>query len=223
MPEELNDNPDDTGDGADEPQYVTSEQLNRAISGHMKRLEGRLGASLKTSLAELMADRTPEPEPDTPEPDPDTSVAKPDPQMVALKRQLSALGNKLKASEDAQKASESKRQQATLRSAVNTALGELGMSGQHLKGATAALYHEGRVAVGEDGAALFRDQDGTELPLADGLRDWAASDEAKLYQAPRSPRGSGDRGHSQAVPTDKPGSLDEALGVISKGLEEMIR
>jgi hypothetical protein len=204
---------DATGSGGgsnsddDAGKYVTRDELaqivNAAVSGHTKRLEKRLGDSLVSQIvAQLKTDAGQGDDDGQDDGQDDDSgsagKAKSSPETIALKRQISALSNKLQKAEDGRAAEAKQRQAEALRSEARKLLGDAGISGRGLRGAMAELLQDGRVKLGEDGSHLFEDDDGTELPLADGLKGWASSDDAKLYLPPRDVRGSGDNGRGQA-------------------------
>ncbi len=192
-----NADPGETGDGADDPQYVTKEDLNdivnRAITGHTGRLEKRLGKSIAEAITALRAQDAPEDDGDDDDVDPDQpkAKAKPNPQV---QRQLTRHKNELKALQDKLESRDKAARDARLETAVTKSLGEAGLNGRHLRGARAFLYQEGKVFLDDDGSELFMADDGTELDLKEGMKEWLDSDDAKLYQPPRGASGSGDRG-----------------------------
>ena len=216
----------DNSDGNDSPKYVTTEQLNSAISGHMKRLEGRLGTTIGEAIATQMKAFAPKKDddvPSDPQADPAPDGGKVDPQITSLKRQLSTLNNRLQKSEDARADEATQRRQLGLRSAVMKSLGESGLSGPHLKAASAVLYQDGKVHVTDDGSHLFKDQEGLDVPLADGVRDWVASDDARLFLPPKDVRGSGDRGSDKTkLPKLKSDAMSQAYADAKEGVGKFL-
>jgi hypothetical protein len=81
----------------------------------------------------------------------------------------------------------------------------------------ALLYQNGRVKVAEDGAHLFVDTNGEELPLSEGLKTWAGSDDAKLFLPPREVKGSGDTGSGRLPKFE---SKDKKLEKIVSNAQE---
>lgn len=223
MANDPNANDGDTSNGTDTPQYVTPDQLNQAINGHVKRLETRLTSTLGNVIADKLKEFTPQPEADA---EPETQEQQPsgkvNPEMTALKRQLTTMNNRLQKSEESRAAEATQRRSDGLRSEVLRRLGEGGLSGQQLKAAQAVLYQDGKVRVDEAGTHLFLDSEGTELPLSDGLDSWLGSDESAFFRPPKDVRGSGDQGHRSAVPVTGNSEMDAAIAIATLGAQERL-
>ena len=213
--------------GGDEPKYITeadlSKVLNQAITGHVGRMETRLtktlGETVGTSIAEALAalNKKPDDKAD------DKGDDKPDHKVVLLERKLEKLTTDLATSQAGQEAESSKRKAESLRGDVTSALGDLDMTGARLRGAMSLLYAEGRVYIGEDGSHLFKDAEGVEFPLADGVKAWSSSEEAKLYMPPTNVRGSGDKNAGRAPKIFKDDSgLDKALQGALQGVNKFV-
>ncbi len=216
MSQEPNVNENDTSQGtnSDEPKYVTADDLNKtvnqAISNHLKRFEKTMGKTVGEQLKEALESFStssgdpspPEPQDQPPAADPPPAAIAPpapaddkprnDPAVTYLKGQLTTLSKRLEASEKSRAEERTQRQSESLRAAVTGGLGTIGLAGAHLDGAIASLYHNGSVFISDDGERRFRDDEGLDHPLLDGLRSWAKSEAAKLYIPPRGARGSGE-------------------------------
>lgn len=222
-PPDPNVDPDDKGNGGD-PKFVTQEQLsqvvNAAVSNHMKRLDGKLSTTITDAVAAALKANTPDP-PDDPPKDIDDPKAKANPEATALKRQVAQLETKLNKAVEEASDERTQRRSAGLKTAVMKHLGEAGLSGAHLKGASAVLYQDQRVRVTDDGDHLFIEADGVEVPLADGVKEWSASDDAKLFRKPVDVRGSGDGPHDQTklpkLPSDE---MSQAYADSVSGVEK---
>lgn len=228
-PNDPNVDPDGKGNGGD-PKFVTQEQLsqvvNAAVSSHVKRLETRMTATIGSAMRDVVAEQLKDvlPKPDDPPPkDPKPDDGKKDPAVAALERTVTQLTGKLEKAEGARAEEAKQRLQDALRTSVVKQLGEAGLSGPHLKGAQAALYQDGRVHVDDSGAQLFRDDDGTELPLTEGLKAWVGSDDAKLYLPPKGVSGSGDQGGDSTLPKLKDDGLNQAVSTALVGVQQRLR
>lgn len=213
--------------GGDAPKFITQEdfskELNKAITNHVGRMETRLtktlGATVGASITEALAALSKKPD-DAPE---NKGDAKPDGKQVLMERKLQKLTEDLETSNAARELEAGKRKDEGLRGDVVSALGDLNMTGQRLRGATAMLYAEGRVYIGEDGSHLFKDADGIEFPLSDGVKAWSGSEEAKLYMPPSNVRGSGDKGGGKPPAVFKDNDpLNVALQNAIEGVEKFV-
>lgn len=229
---------DPNADGGGKPnadgdaKFVTQEQLsqvvNQAVSSHMKRLDTKIGATMKDAVAEALKDMVQKAKDDDDPPGADPPAGggkgaddKPNPAMTALKRQVETLTTKLQKAEDDRAGEAKQRQRDGLKSAVLKQLGESGLSGQHLRGAQAILYQDDRVRIGDDGAHLFRNAEGEDLPLVEGVKEWIGSDDAKLFLPPKDVRGSGDRGSDNAaLPKTKDSAMNQALADAIEGVKK---
>lgn len=225
MPPDPNGNSSDNENG-DDPKFVTQDQLsqvvNAAVSNHLKRFESKLSGTIGSAVAEALKAHTPAASGDDPPNDPPADPnAKVDPAMTQMKREMTAMRNKLQKAEDATAAEAKQRKSDALRTTVLKQLGEAGLSGQQLRAAQAVLYQEGRVHVSEDGSHIFRDADGVDLPLSEGMKGWIASDDAKLFLPPKDVRGSGDRAAEGNIPTLKDSSMNQAVSDALDGVRKL--
>lgn len=197
--------------GADQPQYVTADDLarivNAAVTTHTKRLE--------TKLAEQIAAAMKPAEPNTPPAPSD----KPDPNAGALAKLQSDLAIERKAREDEKREREAEREKAKSSeqsSALATALRDAGIVDKTMaKAAQALLESDKSVARDELGLIKFKtvDKYGAEalVDLAEGVTAWAKSD-GLAFMPPRKVAGSGNTPPKGGAPaTGKPDPKAEAI------------
>lgn len=203
--------------GDDAPKYVTEEQLNRAITARFsdfakkseKTLADFLGkvettfAEKLTSLASASRDEEKPGKGD----DPTASPA-----YKALQKQLDE--NKAATAKiEAQRAAErAKGRDMGLRQSLTEKLSALGFSGLGLKHAIGVLVDASKAVryADDDGDdVLMRTEDG-DMPLEDGLRQWAKSEDAKLFLPPRGAGGSGNSPGAKGPNTAPPNARDAA-------------
>ena len=188
----------------DAPNYVTSEQLNRAITARFRsfenKLDGRLG-QITASLETLTSNAQPTSENNDEAPaEGDGSNA----QLVAMKNKLDNMSKKLEAKEQEAEMERQKQRSNSLRVAVRDALAAVGIDGTRGKQALGYLVDtESRVLWDGDELA-FRDNDGLNVSLSDGLKAWARTDDAKTYLPPRGVHGSGDIPRTGEPPNNDP-------------------
>tara|TARA_B100001123_G_scaffold418658_1_gene522928 strand:+ start:3260 stop:3937 length:678 start_codon:yes stop_codon:yes gene_type:complete len=213
----MSDNPQ--GNGApeapqgdvDSPNHVTTEQLNRAITARFrsfeKNLERQLSSQLETFAQQLQAPSGETQEASNVESKGDVE------QLAAMKRKLADVTRRFEDSQRLVEQERSARQAAKLRQTVSSALTEAGVDGSRLRHALGYLVDSAaRVRHDEDGEIVFRDDDGLDVPLKEGLSVWAKTDDAKLYMPPRHVSGSGDRPRNSARRGDTPGDKRAELG-----------
>lgn len=145
---------------------------------------------------------------------PTTPAESPDP-LAAMKAQwakdqrkaekrLRELEAKTAKAEQEAAAAKKRERDASLQTAVTDRLSALGIEGRRAKMAFGHLAKvEGRIYFDEDDEIVFRDEHGAEVPLADGLSEWAKSEDAELFMAPTGARGSGDRPRGKPPSTTK--------------------
>jgi len=86
----------------------------------------------------------------------------------------------------------------TVRNAIFESLAEHGLDQPRAKAAYASLHLDGRFESQVDDetdavTVLFRDDDGAQVPVKDGIRRWVKTDAAKIYLPPTGAKGSGSR------------------------------
>jgi hypothetical protein len=195
-------------DKGGEPKFVTEEQLNRAITSRFKDFEKKLDKSneglvttLSSKLEELVTGKL---ESLQPKPDDKGEGSKPageSPEMKAMARQLAEVQKALEKSNQEKDVERARSRDRDLRSKLQEALSGAGITGVQLKHAVGVLVDaEKRVRIDDDDRVLFKGDDGDELPLADGVKSWVKTDEAKIYLPPRGSQGSGDRSQGKGTP-----------------------
>ena len=174
----------------------------------------------ETVAAAIEESQKNQPKPPNPKPDDDdkTKIAD-NPEFRALQKQLE---EQRKATERIQAERDAERERAqntSLQQQALDGLAAVGLTdGARARHALLFLRGSGRLEWDEHGErVLYRDADGS-MPLADGLKNWAASDEAKIYLPPRGAGGSGGSPGSSA-PSQKPSGKDEAAAALSAALQ----
>jgi hypothetical protein len=86
----------------------------------------------------------------------------------------------------------------SVRQSIYEALSEHGLDAVRSKAAFASFKLDGRFEAQHDEdsdevTVLFRDDDGTQVPLRDGIKRWVKTDAAKIYLPPTGAKGSGSR------------------------------
>jgi hypothetical protein len=221
---------------ADGPKYVTIDELNRAItarlSDHAKKtakdfestFESRFGA-FTTSLDEKLARLAPA----TPESAPQKGKGKDDrdheaniaehPEFKKLSENNAKLQKAFELQQKAAAESQAKERAHTLRATLSDALTKSGIRPDALGLAVGKLIQlDGRVAWGDGDAIVYRDADGTEHALADGLSLWLKSGDANLFLPPRIPGGSGGGPGSRGGPPNQNDPDQVIKGLIGSTL-----
>lgn len=200
------------GDAGDAPEYITAEQLNRAISARFGEFQKKIEKSFEgiTSgitttvvgqVKELLASTQATPAP-TGDPKGANGIdIENSPVVKGLQRQLAehkAATEKLTAERDAEKAS---ARDQKLRSTIGEHLTKSGFDPKHIKAAIGNLIDvEKRVRFADDSDDIvFRDEAG-DVDISTGLKGWSKSDDAKIYLPPRGTQGAGDRSTGRTFP-----------------------
>lgn len=118
------------------------------------------------------------------------------PEILAELKQLRENQGKLekrsKEAEDARAQAEKKALINAERTALSEALIAKGIKKTMLPSAVALLYVEKqRIRTTEEGKRVFKNDDGEELPLEDGVAEWLKGEEGLEYMPPRSAGGAG--------------------------------
>lgn len=212
----------DTPEGSqqqDQPKYVTAEELNRAITARFSDFEKRqknsltqilaerdksisttlteslkelLGSSLDEKLAALKP-KEEEPKPKGNEVPPPGPKPEDSPAFKALQKKLEQLEKT--AADEAQKRQEAdaRRRDTELRTSVLKLLNGHSITGDRAELALGVLV-DAKKLVGyqpDSDEIVFKSGDDV-LPLADGLKAWVGTDQAKIFLPPKDIRGSGD-------------------------------
>ena len=193
-----------TGEGGNEPEFVTVAQLNSAITARLKAFETKqaqsfteLRAAHEASTGELKAlleSALPKQQPVA------GGAAELDPQKVienspayrGMKKAQEDLHLKIKELESARQEEARKARDATLDQRVSSLLGGGGVESKRLDAALTFLRGKSMVRHTEDGQPVFVEKDG-EVDLETGLKGWLKSEEATIYLPARNTQGSGTR------------------------------
>lgn len=211
------------GQGDDAPKYVTEEQLNRAISARFndfsKKLEKAnegLASTLTTKLEELVTGKLDALKPAGDGEGKGTKGAPTEsPELKSALKRIDDMSRQLETERQEKLAEKANARAKDLRQQVTEALTAAGISGVALKHAVSVLVDgEKRAKFDEEGERVLFRSDDDDLPLADGVKRWMKSDDAKIYLPPRGTQGSGDHAGGQRGPSgkgDKPMSAGAAL------------
>lgn len=205
---DLTDNGDEGNNTT--PEYVTGEQLNKAITARFKdheksfkktigeslgELTGQIDSLLSSRIEEMFAQKMSE-----------SGNAKSkngnegeDPRFNAMRKEIESLKAAAAHAEQQRAAAEQARLDAALRQKVHEELVRGGVDGVRAKHALGFLLDADKRVRYEDGEFVFRDNDG-DVPLEDGIKNWLAkSEDAKIYLPAKGIVGSGDRPSTKKV------------------------
>lgn len=196
-----------SGQGKDEPKYVTEEQLNRAITARLSDLQKKFDKTVEAAIGGLgvKLDQLTEGLKTTPSGGTDTKDTpkgvdlESHPFVKGLQKQLEEQKRsteKILAERDAEKAS---ARDQKLRSKLSENLTKGGLDPRHVGKAVGLLIDvEKRVRFSDDDGdeVVFKDATG-DLDLDTGLKGWLKGDDAKIFLPPRGSQGSGDRGQGR--------------------------
>lgn len=210
-------NPGSGGEANTLTEQTVNELVNRAITARLKpfseKLEKTLG-DLTTGVTGKLEEFSKQFEALKPKEDPKPKPKDKDapinladlPEWQATQKQLADQQKKLDAAERKAAEAEAKRRDTMLRERAREALTAAGVDSKRARQAMALLVDsEKRIQFSEDGEDLvFVDGDET-VPLIDGLKKWAKSEDAQIYLPPRGTAGSGDRGGGSAPRTQAGG------------------
>jgi hypothetical protein len=215
--------------------------INIAVAAHLKRaLEGD---TFKTSIVELVkgsvGDAVKEALEASKEPpaggDKGGGEKPGAPAAVSpeIAKRLEQLEKRAAKAEQAAQDAEALRQKEATERAIADAKGKLGealttagVAPKRLKAAVALLFGEeqrlndekGALRRDEKGALLFRNDEGEDVPLADGIKGWVKSETGQEFLPPRPVAGSGGNGGKvPAAGTAQPGDLSGLMGIIMSG------
>ena len=213
-----------TGEGGNEPEFVTVAQLNSAITARLKAFETKQAQSfteLKTaheasttelkSLLEAALPKGQQPASGgNGEVDPQ-KVIENSPAYRGMKKAQEDLHLKIRELETARQEEARKARDATLDQRVSNLLGGGGVESKRLDAALTYLRGKSMVRHTEDGQPVFVEKDG-EVDLETGLKGWLKSEEATIYLPARNTQGSGTR------PGAAPASAGQKQGTDMVGL-----
>lgn len=218
--------------GTDEsPNFVTEDQLNKAITARFKSFEQKVektfgesfttfGGKIKEELASLLAPK-PEP-PKEPEKKKDAQApSTPHPDLRRFEEQIAALTKQADEARSERDTERAKTRDTTLRQRLTDALATAGIDGVRARHAVGLLVDsEKRVRWSEEGdAVLFRRAEDDDVDLGEGLKHWLKTDDAKLYLPPRGATGSGDR---PGAATPRTPAAPPTRGDVADGLRRAL-
>lgn len=177
--------PPDPNQPDPQPKHMTVDDFNGAMTARERRFEQRIAKMLEERFATIAPAKT-EPVID----DGGAKHAEPDPATKQALAKLEAMQRQMAAEKEMSAKKEAEMLAKQERSEAFAALTEAGS--HNAKGAYALLRDDGRIKRNADGdlvVILTRDYAGTkieeEVPLADGIKAWLATDEGKHYLPPR--------------------------------------
>lgn len=221
--------PPEGSQGSDEPKYITSEDLNRAITARFGAFEGKMNKAMKESfdsfgtaftskfddlLKALPVAKPPEGEPHKPPP------IEEHPLFRGLQKQIADLSQKAEAAEAQATAEKARSKEVALRQNVSDLLLKSGVDAAKVRHAVGFLIDtEKRIKLSEeDDSVLFVGEDNQTVDISSGLKSWLKTDDAKTYLPPRGTTGSGARPGGTASPAKgKAPPLGELLTQLIDG------
>ncbi len=192
------------GQGGGEPKFVTADDLNKAITARFSAFEKKNATTLEATLktfGEGVFAKLEELKPKPIEPgDKSNEPPKIDdhPVVKGLQKQLAELAKTNEQATQRAAAERARSRDSQLRSKLAEELMKSGFKDANQARHAVHFLADGdkrvRWADEDSDAIVFRDNDGTEVDLATGLKGWAKTDDAKIYLPPQGASGSGDRG-----------------------------
>jgi hypothetical protein len=218
---------------------VIDTKLNAAITGHTKRLKSDLEKSLGDVVAKALSEK--KPADDRPADQggnaPAGAAAKADPEVLKMREQLEKLTRSQAESEARAKAAEQKAARDATHATLREQLDSMGIKGPRARAVIHDLEASGMLKLSESGVyeltvkrARAKGAKAEELvfeDLADGLKDWALTEDAREFLPPPSSAAAkpGARPVSQAAsqprraattPTDRPLSDEEVAAELAR-------
>lgn len=222
MSDSTNANGGDTSQGTGAPEALTLDHVNKlvnsAITGHLKRESEKQTAAFSKLIEEHVGKLAEQLKP-APKPDDKGAPSGESAEFNALKKQLEEQRKITQSLNERYEAEKKTARDTKLRSSVTEHLIATGIDPTRAKHALAYLV-DGEKRVDFDGDAIvFRDDVNGNLPLADGLKSWAKTPEAKLYLPPAGGGGTGTgqgQGAQAGTPSISAGQalLDYAAGRV---------
>lgn len=194
-------NDQNAGGQQQQPQYVTVDQLNRALTGYNKRFEKQLQDTLSSSLTPIqeLFKQLQNPDGGNAGDGNDSSnaqnqqqqQAQPNKELLKMQKQLEELNKRLQASDQEKESAVKQALEEKVKSQVLSTLTNLKVE----KGEQVFRLIRDNIVIGEDGSVKIRVVDPTlgfedEKDLKSGLTDWLNSDGIH-FLPPRNVSGSG--------------------------------
>jgi tetrahydromethanopterin S-methyltransferase subunit G len=213
-----NPSPKDGQGASDEPEFVTQEALNRAITArlkdHERKLEKQMAdftASLPEKILEGLKDKLPTAEPQTGKSKSQEPNPMDHPEVRGLKKRLDEMETQAKQLQAERDQEQARNKDNTLRNRLQEELANSGVETRRIRHAVGLLVDsEKRVHWDEDGNILFRDADGSDIDLTNGVKSWLRTEDGKMYLPPRGTSGSGGRSPGGAGITSKEGEVNRS-------------
>lgn len=206
---DQDDPPDDGGGGSDDLDRRIADAANRALTHRLKRggLKELVEQTVQNAVTEVLptvlesVTAKGEKDGETPKNGAPGNI-KDHPEYQALLKRQEAQEAKFREMEQKQQEAERRRQEAEERSVVESALGASGVAGKRVAQAFVWMRAQGLIGRDSDGNVVYRaERDGyvDELKLADGVKEFLASDDGKDFLPPKDVAGSGSRSRGKAV------------------------
>jgi hypothetical protein len=206
------------------PKYITSEELNKAVTARLQAFEksfdkkhketlsealkglvGEIDGLVSTKLETMVAAKS------TDGKDKGKSGVEDNPMVLGLKKELADLRTKAEQAEKRAAAEEARAKDIELRRKLGDELGKHGVDSSRAKMAVGFLIDsDKRARYSDEGEILFRDEEGNDLELAAGVKAWIRSEDAKIYLPPKGMHGSGERPSSGKPKVGADGKMSRA-------------
>ena len=196
---------DGKGAGAEQPKYVTIEDLNRALSGRDKRLLASIKKTFTSGAPkgdeadegddEAETTTVPAKKPSkgsaASATTPAAASGSDDPRFQDLEARLAKSEKEREKEKRARAEEKAAGRKAEERTKLSEALTAAGITGPKLRAAIAILHTEdARVKRGEEDSIVFVDGD-DEIDLGEGVKRWLATEDGKAFLPPRGAKGAG--------------------------------
>lgn len=221
------------GNEGGEPQYATldqitdatSEMINKALTNRNKQVEAKVEkaiAELQKSFEEKLTalleanKKAPEPTVDDKKSKESANAApkvEENPVVKELQAKLATVQKQLETTEREKRAERDRARDKDLRQKLSDELVKSGVDPTRVRHAVGLLADaDKRVRYVDDtDEVVFLDEDGEPLDLKSGVKNWAKTEDAKIYMPARGTTGSGDRSSTKQKSQSGTNPLD-ALG-----------
>ena len=191
------------------PQYLTSEEFNRAFGARERAAEKRANETFQkwrevfsSEVAELLTAKLAE-QP-KPEKGDKPRTVEDAPEFKALQQQLAKMQDQLKREADLRAQTETKAKDVSLRQRIAEHASKYGIDATRARYLTGHLVDaEKRVRWSDDGEAVLMKMGDDEVDFKEGLTAFLKSDDGKFFLPPTGAAGSGDRPPSGGILTHK--------------------
>lgn len=188
------------GEESNAPKYVTTEQVNSAITARSKKLEenNRILLEEVKQMKEMFMTLQQSKEVETPLP------KKVEPEVVQkLQEQVAKMAKENEKVQQEKQAEVSKRMEQEKRQTVRDLLIANDIRPETVKFAMSHLIDsEKLISYDSDGQLVFNGANG-ESDLESGIKSWTNSEDGKLFRPSKGIKGSGDKSYKATRPGDK--------------------